>query len=146
MERQLEIRLRDQQNVQIYSPRSSGFTMRLFTAQLFILVSSLSTFAISIRSGSVPHSLASVCPSVEVVSSSTVNINGEEVVRQVFSCPDGNLTVPAIPGVDLAQSRHNSERSLIQARGAAECTTPAAECQCGQPCETAFKYHKCRNH
>ncbi|OCB84026.1 hypothetical protein A7U60_g8697 [Sanghuangporus baumii] len=106
--------------------------MKLFTAQLFVLASSLTSFALSIRTGSIPQSLADACPSAHVVSSSTIIVDGQDIVRQVFSCPDGNLTVPAIPEANLIPSSNIAQRSVIEARSAAECTTPAAECQCGQ--------------
>ncbi|KAL5522598.1 hypothetical protein ACEPAG_8615 [Sanghuangporus baumii] len=106
--------------------------MKLFTAQLFVLASSLSSFALNIRTGSIPQSLVDACPSAQVVSSSTITVGGQDVVSQVFSCPDGNLTVPAISEANLIPSSNIAQRSAFEARSAAECTTPAAECQCGQ--------------
>ncbi|KAL5499124.1 hypothetical protein ACEPAH_1642 [Sanghuangporus vaninii] len=106
--------------------------MKLFTAQLFVLASSLTSFALSVRTGSIPQSLVDACPSAHVISSSTIIVDGQDVVRQVFSCPDGNLTAPAIPEANLIPSSNIAQRSAIEARSAAECTTPAAECQCGQ--------------
>ncbi|KAL5522599.1 hypothetical protein ACEPAG_8616 [Sanghuangporus baumii] len=106
--------------------------MKLFTVQLFVVVGALSAFASSIRAGSIPKSLADACPSVQVVSSSTITVDGQEIVRQVVSCPGGNLTTLATPEAKLVHSSAIADRSVIEARSAAECTTPASECQCGQ--------------
>ncbi|KAL5480905.1 hypothetical protein ACEPAI_9846 [Sanghuangporus weigelae] len=107
--------------------------MNLFTFQLLILASSLSAFALSIRSGLVPQEVANACPSAQVLSSSTTKIDGQDVVRQVLSCPGGNFT-SSLRAIDRTlSSRGLTEYPAIEARSAAECTTPAAECQCGQP-------------
>ena len=106
--------------------------MKFFTSQLIILASSLGAFALSVRSGTVPLRVAEACPSARVLDSSTVNVNGQDIVRQVLSCPDSNFASSLLSESSMLSPRGFVEHSALEARSAAECTTPAAECQCGQ--------------
>ncbi|KAI5114604.1 hypothetical protein M0805_004149, partial [Coniferiporia weirii] len=61
----------------------------------------------------------------QVVSTSTYVVDGHEIQRQTFTCPDGNLTKAASTGKTIPRSTFEKRSN------AAECKDPAAVCQCG---------------
>ncbi|THH09946.1 hypothetical protein EW145_g1650 [Phellinidium pouzarii] len=75
-----------------------------------------------------PFSGKDKCPSAEVVSSSNFTVNGHVIQRQTFSCPDGSLTKRE----PVSSSSRMIRSNPLEKRNAAECRTPAPECQCGQ--------------
>ncbi|EJC97663.1 uncharacterized protein FOMMEDRAFT_137555 [Fomitiporia mediterranea MF3/22] len=104
--------------------------MKSFAAQLVILASCLNVFALSVRS--VPQAVANECSSAQEVSSSVISVNGLDIVRQVFDCPDGNFTSASVGSSNV---RILNSRSLLEERSQSECTTPNPECQCGASVE-----------
>lgn len=66
--------------------------MKFLSSQLSILAGALSTFALSNHVGTVPQRVTEACPFAQILSSSTVNVHGQDVVLQVLSCPVSNFT------------------------------------------------------
>ncbi|KAL5500991.1 hypothetical protein ACEPAH_9378 [Sanghuangporus vaninii] len=74
------------------------------------------------------HGLAS-CPSAIEVNSTIINANGNEIQSRTFICPDDSLSTHAAMTSQL-RKLFNGPSELLR-RNAAECKTPAPECQCG---------------
>ncbi|KAL5514373.1 hypothetical protein ACEPAG_2461 [Sanghuangporus baumii] len=102
--------------------------MNFLTAKSFLLVFVIGSYALRTRSSITP-SLLDFCPSVQEISSSTISIDGHEILHQVLSCLDGNVNASSIS--TRISSHLPKKRTLIADRSAAECTTPNPECQCG---------------
>ncbi|EJD00462.1 uncharacterized protein FOMMEDRAFT_148236 [Fomitiporia mediterranea MF3/22] len=109
--------------------------MKLLSASLLVLSLSLGSFGARLVERS-KFSAKEKCPSAVQVASTTINANGIEIVRQSFYCPDGSLVKAGVP----VGNGKTFASSALERRNAAECKTPAPECQCG----TAFSC-ECQN-
>lgn len=91
----------------------------------FLVVASLSLCALgaNIKARS---SVKDNCPTAEVLSTTTYNVNGHDITRQTFSCPESGLTRAQHP-----TTGKSFPSSAIERRNAGECRTAAPECQCG---------------
>ncbi|OCB91587.1 hypothetical protein A7U60_g1158 [Sanghuangporus baumii] len=69
------------------------------------------------------------CPSAVEVNSTIINANGNEIQSRTFICLDDSLSTHAATTSQPRKS-FNSPSELLR-RSAAECKTPAPECQCG---------------
>ncbi|KAI5117700.1 hypothetical protein M0805_007769 [Coniferiporia weirii] len=98
--------------------------MKSVTTSLLILALSLVAFGANLHVRTPGSSGTDNCPSAQVVSTSTYVVDGHEIQRQTFTCPDGGLTKAASTGKTIP-------RSAFEKRNAAECKNPAPECQCG---------------
>ncbi|KAL5514372.1 hypothetical protein ACEPAG_2460 [Sanghuangporus baumii] len=96
----------------------------LLAAKLFILAS-----VICVHAAEIPRSIADACPDAKELESSSISVNGHEVVHQTFTCSDGHLDAE---GISSAISSSSVARlSSLEVRSQTECTTPATICQCG---------------
>ncbi|KAI5122258.1 hypothetical protein M0805_007122 [Coniferiporia weirii] len=98
--------------------------MKSVTTSLLVLALSLGAFGANLHVRTPGFSGTDKCPSAQVVSTSTYVVDGHEIQRQTFTCPDGSLTKAASTGKTIP-------RSAFEKRNAAECRNPAPECQCG---------------
>ncbi|KAL5522610.1 hypothetical protein ACEPAG_8627 [Sanghuangporus baumii] len=97
----------------------------------FLQLVSVASFLAALVTGSraLPKSVLDDCPSAEEVSSTTLMLNGEEILHQTFTCPDGIFT-------EEAPSRSSTalrKRTSLEKRSFIECdfTMPPPACQCG---------------
>ena len=102
--------------------------MKLAISALVIASLSLSAFGANIKARS-SSSIKDNCPTAEVLTTTTYNVNGHEITRQTFSCPDSGFTRAIHPSSGIS-----IPSSTIEKRNAGECRTAAPECQCGTSC------------
>ncbi|OCB91585.1 hypothetical protein A7U60_g1156 [Sanghuangporus baumii] len=103
--------------------------MKLLTISVFFLSYSIASFIMIIETEAVQIPGLTDCPSVAVVDSVTINVNGNGIQSTTLKCMDADLSERA--------ATHSRPRNLLSGpsdllrRNAAECKTPAPECQCG---------------
>ncbi|KAL5500993.1 hypothetical protein ACEPAH_9380 [Sanghuangporus vaninii] len=103
--------------------------MELLTIPVFFLSYSIASFILIIEAEAVQIPGLTECHSVAVVDSITININGNGIQSTTFKCMDADFSEHA--------TSHSRPRNLLSGpwellrRNAAECKTPAPECQCG---------------
>ena len=102
--------------------------MKLAISALVIASLSLSAFGANIKARS-SSSIKDNCPTAEVLTTTTYNVNGHEITRQTFNCPDSGFTRAIHPSSGIS-----IPSSTIEKRNAGECRTAAPECQCGTSC------------
>ncbi|KAL5480357.1 hypothetical protein ACEPAI_1627 [Sanghuangporus weigelae] len=101
--------------------------MRLLAVYALFLSYSFGSFATTLDLRAVQsHRLAS-CPSAIEVNSTIVNSNGNEIQSRSFICLDDSSHAAM---TSQPRKSFNGPSELLR-RNAAECKTPAPECQCG---------------
>ncbi|KAL5480359.1 hypothetical protein ACEPAI_1629 [Sanghuangporus weigelae] len=103
--------------------------MKLLTISVFFLSYSIANFIMIIVAEAIQIPGLADCPSVAVVDSVTINVDGNEIQSTTFQCMDADLSERAVTH-SLPRSLLSSPLDLLR-RNAAECKTPAPECQCG---------------
>ncbi|EJD00467.1 uncharacterized protein FOMMEDRAFT_22258 [Fomitiporia mediterranea MF3/22] len=109
--------------------------MKLFTASFVLLAFLQGGLGASLSRDSVKSRGLTACPSAVAVNSSTVSVNGHDIQRTTFQCPDDSLVAKTNERLLSERSPVSEPDSLIELkrRSTAECRTAAPECQCGQP-------------
>ncbi|EJC97661.1 uncharacterized protein FOMMEDRAFT_24286 [Fomitiporia mediterranea MF3/22] len=115
--------------------------MRLLTSQMIFAACVVSAHALS--APPLPNSVTDDCPTAHVVSSTTISVDGQEILRESFVCPDGKFANHAMSG---SGENVTANRSTLEAREEIECMFPQnmpAVCQCGAQCKSfeRFLYH-----
>ncbi|KAL5500994.1 hypothetical protein ACEPAH_9381 [Sanghuangporus vaninii] len=77
-----------------------------------------------------------LCPSAIVINSTSINVDGNDIQKMTFVCPDRSLSARSDTHTLLLASmppifglNHTQE---LQQRSVGECRTSVPECQCGQ--------------
>ena len=109
--------------------------MLLTTIFLLLLIPSLSGIAEAVNSKVLQGRGLSSCPSAVLVNSTTINVDGNEIQRATFSCPEGE----SFARTNGRERNSPSTPFGHLRRNAAECRTPAPECQCGLQCTWRFR-------
>ncbi|EJC97688.1 uncharacterized protein FOMMEDRAFT_162710 [Fomitiporia mediterranea MF3/22] len=107
--------------------------MRFLNTQIVVFACVLSAHALISRA--VPKSVIDSCPSAQEESSTSILINGEEIIHQSFTCPDGKFDDDPTSRRDYnAGGGSLWKRSSLEARDTIDCEFPQLmpECQCGR--------------
>lgn len=100
----------------------------LLTSLIAVAFFSLSTLGAGLRSRQAGGTGPAACPSATVLSTTTVTVNGIDIMRSTLECPEPITTnITSTPTL----TKRLAPFSALDVRNPSECKTAAPECQCG---------------